>query len=99
MASSSTLALPEASTTINQVSQRITGPSPASGKLTDVETIRVVLLDLIPLRLGVVAGKGNVRVGRLELLGQVHLGTARSSDGQLRDTSELPWRVSVSRTS
>lgn len=69
------------------------------GKLTDIEAVRVVLLDLVPLRLGVVAGKGNIGVGRLELLGQVHLGTAGSSDGQLRDTSKLPTRVSVSRTS
>jgi hypothetical protein len=57
---------------------------------TNVEAVRVVLLDLFPLRSGVRPRERDVFISRVEALSQVHLGTLGGSKGQLRDTTVLP---------
>lgn len=56
----------------------------------DVEAVRVVLLDLLPLRRGVLARQGDVRVGGVEALGELDLGALGGGNGQLGDTRVLP---------
>lgn len=50
---------------------------------TNVKSVRIVLLQLLPLRARVIAGQTNVSVSGVQALGQVHLGTFRCCDGQL----------------
>jgi hypothetical protein len=62
----------------------------AAGRLDDnVEAVRVVLLDLLPLGSGILAGQRDVEVSSVEALGQFHLLTLGGSDGQLGNTVEF----------
>ena len=55
--------------------------------LTDVEAVRVVLLQLLPLRSGVGPRERDVEVRGVEALRELHLGALGCSNGQLRDTA------------
>lgn len=57
--------------------------SDCAPKLTDVETIRVISLQLVKLRAGVLARELDVGVGRIEALGQLHLETLGSRNSDL----------------
>lgn len=55
-------------------------------ELTNIETVGVICLEFLPLGGGIRSGQTDVGVSSIQALGQVHLGTLWSGNGQLRDT-------------